>query len=171
VQVYICIYHWYQKRCKCTRLHKLVILDNHFKEKLIIDPDMYDCMTVHTCHWYCVITMCCIVNITLIYMCLYGMYCIIGCVLWVTSGAASIWHDKTDDETHCPMVPYAVSLLADGQNLGSLWAQAFTQRGGEVAPLPMSFPHNPLQQIFKSLHHRPSAHVTTVLLVSFRTCG
>ena len=86
----------------------------------------------------------------------------IGCVLWVTSGAASIWHDKTDDETHCPMVPYAVSLLADGQNLGSLWAQAFTQRGGEVAP----FPTEPYRfhrilcsrSTSMSLHHRPSAH-------------
>ena len=54
--------------------------------------------------------------------------------------------------------------MCHGQKLDSLWAQASTQRGGEVAPLPMSFPHNPLQ-------HRPSAHVTTVLLVSFRTCG
>ena len=30
----------------------------------------------------------------------------------MTSGAAIIWHNKTDDETQCPMVPYAVSLLA-----------------------------------------------------------
>ena len=60
------------------------------------------------------------------------------------------------------MVPYAVSLLANGQNLGSLWAQAFTQRGGEVAP----FPTEPYRfhrilgsrSTSMSLHHRPSAH-------------
>ena len=30
--------------------------------------------------------------------------------------------------------------MCHGQKLDSLWAQASTQRGGEVAPLPMSFP-------------------------------
>ena len=54
IHIYIYIYHWYQKRCRCIRLYKLVVLDNHIRQKLIIDPDMYDCMTVHTCHWYCV---------------------------------------------------------------------------------------------------------------------
>ena len=52
--MYIYVYHWYQKRCRCIRLYKLVVLDNHIRQKLIIDPGMYDCMTVHTCHWYCV---------------------------------------------------------------------------------------------------------------------
>ena len=37
--------------------------------------------------------------VLLVYMCLFDMYCMIGCVLWVTSGAASVWHNKSDDET------------------------------------------------------------------------
>ena len=132
-------------------------------------------MAVHACHCYRAITMCCIVNITLIYMCLYGVYCIIGCVLWVTSGAASIWHDKTDDETHCPMVLTLCHFL---QMVKTWVASGFRLSRSEVGRWPLfQLSHivftgssaADLQACLSITDHLPM--VITVRLGSFLTCG